>query len=743
MIRRPSLLLALLLLVVPATSHAAGAWSTWLRMYACADVAASRDTVWMASTEAGLVYYVRHSGTFGSYTREPGGLASNTLSAIAIDRSDRVWVGTPQFGVSRLAANRSSWDLVNAFDGLPSDTVNVLRADGDTVWIGTQRGIALWDGRQIAGSVPDLGTASPFRSDVVTGIVVLRDSLFVSTTNGVYVARLSQQLATWASVDGGLGSTDVRSLASDGREVFALASGNTYRWSMTSHTWGVAGGQGSVKRLTDGFGRILSISATGIYRWSVNQWLLVPGSPVADGTADGGQEFTSDPDGVLFAFGNGVLRMQASPTWNVAEPPGPAGNSIQNLLVDGPRVWVNTYGEGVARWDGANWRNWFPRACDASSDTTFANPAFAFTLLRDRSGHIWTAHWEQGVERIDPTVNPPQFTHVVSTCGFPSADTLCRHTDGWASAVDSSGFVYIGGDTPDRGTLEPMGIDVYDPSGNSVINWKTTNAGLGDNQVRAITVSKDGQIWAGFASRGVSYDTLSTTGADRSRLPTFEPVVGLENTDIFGLVAQGDSIWVLTTSNVRRISRSTHALVSQLEIPAGPAPRGAVRPIDVGPDGSVWVGTSDGVRHFKRGGGYEDFKTSNSPLANNELRAVCVDRATGVVWFGTAAGINRYDPNYVAPTPPALTRLEMLLYPNPLSLTRMGLQLRLRGNTTSYRGEVLDLSGRVVREFAVSANDAVIWDGRDQDGKHVQPGVYFVHARGGGREGIARAVVLR
>jgi hypothetical protein len=82
------------------------------------------------------------------------------------------------------------------------------------------------------------------------------------------------------------------------------------------------------------------------------------------------------------------------------------------------------------------------------------------------------------------------------------------------------------------------------------------------------------------------------------------------------------------------------------------------------------------------------------------VRAVCVDKATGVVWFGTAAGINRYDPNYVAPIPPALSKLELLLYPNPLSLTRMGLELRLRGNTTAYSGEILDLGGRVVRKFS-------------------------------------------
>lgn len=747
MTRRHSLLLALALLVLPVMAQAAGSWSTWLRMRSCAEVVALRDTVWMASGEAGLVYYMRGTGTFGSYTREPGGLASNTLSALALDRSGRVWAATPQFGVSRLSADRATWDLVNAFDGLPSDTVNVLRADGDTVWIGTQRGIALWDGTQIAGSVPDLGTASPFRSDNITGIIVLRDSLFVSTSNGVYVARLSQQLATWASVDGGLLSTNVLSLASDGREVFALSNGVTHRWSMTAHTWSIAGGQGSVKRMRDGFGRVYSISSTGIYKWVTNQWVLQAGSPVSDGTATGGQEFTGDPDGVVFSWGYTALRRQDSPAWAAYSPPGPAGNSVQNILVDGSRTWVNTFDEGVARYDGTQWRNFEAGCCGAEQDTSFMDPLFAFTLLRDKSGRKWTSHWERGIERIDDSVNPPHFDHVLNVIGLSGSDSLARHSDGWASAADSSGWVYIGGDTPDRGTLEPMGIDVYSPEGQRVITWKANNTGLGDNQVRAITVAKDSTIWVGTASRGVDYfsvaDVDNGTTVDRLRLPVFQSISELENSAIFGVVANGDSIWVLTSSNLRRVKNSTKQLLSQLEIPAGPAPRGAVRPLDVGPDGSVWVATSDGVRHFKRGGGYEDFKTTNSPLANNEVRAVCVDKTTGVVWFGTAAGINRYDPNYVTPVPPALSKLELLLYPNPLSLTRMGLELRLRGNTSAYSGEILDLGGRVVRKFSASANDRVIWDGRDHEGRLVQPGVYFVHARGGGREAIARAVVLR
>lgn len=672
MIRRV-LALLVLGLFVPVAAHATGAWTTFLRMQTCSDVLALRDTVWIATGEAGLVYYVRSSEEFGSYVREPAGLASNAVAALAMDRSGRLWAATPGKGVSRLSADRTTWDLVNAFDGVPSDTVNVLRADGDTIWIGTRRGIALWDGTQVAGSVPDRGTPSPFRNDNITGIVVLHDSLFVSTSDGAYVARLSQQLSTWANVDGGLASTSVQALATNGRDVFAHASGNTYRWNMTTHLWNNIGGQGSVRRMRDEFGVILSNSATGIWKWTGSAWALIPGSPPAAGTEDGGHEFGADPAGLVWDSDGRVLSGQATPTWNSSTAPGPVGNNIQNVLADGASVWLNTFGDGVARYDGTQWRNWPTGCCGPGQDTSFVNPSYAFMLLRDRQDRVWTSHWEIGIERFDDSVSPPHVDHVLSAIGVPGSDTLARHSDGWASAVDSLGFVYIGGDTPDRGTLEPMGIDVYDSNGSRLITWKTTNAGLGDNQVRALSVSGDRVIWAGFAGRGVSWAPLDSTTGTRTRLPRFTAVTGLESTDIFGVVAHGDSIWALTTGNLRRISRSTRMLANFYDIPAGPAPRGAVRPLDVARDGTVWVGTSDGVRMFKPGGGYSDFKSTNSPLANNEVRAVSVE-PSGAVWIGTASGLNRYDPHYVAPAPPRLSRLEMKLYPNPLSLTRLGLE---------------------------------------------------------------------
>ena len=298
---------------LPPPALADGAWSTYLRLHNCNDMIALADTVWIASREAGIVRYLRQEGRFESVTRQPGGLASNHVTSLAFDRSGQLWAGTPGKGASRLARGGSSWNLVNAFDGLPSDSVNVLRATGDSVWIGTQGGLALWNGKQVAGSVPDLGTPSPFRSNMVRGVVLVNDSLFVGTADGVYVALISAGLANWANVDAGLTSKSIFSMATDGHEVFALANGVTYRWDMGTLSWTTLAGPGTVRLLRDDHGLITCSSAGGLWRWDGSAWQVLPGSPVAITASPGEVEFAPDPSGTCFAMRADSLRVQGSP----------------------------------------------------------------------------------------------------------------------------------------------------------------------------------------------------------------------------------------------------------------------------------------------------------------------------------------------------------------------------------------------------------------------------------------------
>ena len=60
--------------------------------------------------------------------------------------------------------------------------------------------------------------------------------------------------------------------------------------------------------------------------------------------------------------------------------------------------------------------------------------------------------------------------------------------------------------------------------------------------------------------------------------------------------------------------------------------------------------------------------------------------------------------------------------------------------------EVLDISSRVVRKLAVAGEEGeVLWDGRDEHGKEVSPGVYFVRCLVGRRPagGVMKLVLLR
>lgn len=746
MFRRIAATLALALLIppaAPAPARATGAWTNYMRMKTSYDVLALRDTVWIATGEAGLLRCRRSLGTFEAITREPGGLASNAINALEFDRSGQLWAATPNKGASRLSPDGSTWNLVNAFDGLPSDTVYALRAMGDSMWIGTQGGLALWDGTQIAGAVPDFGSPSPFRSNVVKGVVQVHDSLFVGTKDGVYVALISQHLTTWTALDAGLSNRIVTSMATDGHEVLVLTGTVVSRYSMSTQQWTATSGPGTVRLLRDDFGRMTCSSTTGLWSFSAGAWTAIPGAPTAGTGAAGELEFGPDPDGVYFAVKNGSLLAQASPAWLEYTPSSPADNDLQNVVVDGTRLWVATFGEGVSRLDGTTWTTYPENCCGVLQDTTFANPQFAFTLFRDPAGYIWLSSWGTAIERFDARSDP---THVERplywTGGQP--DSMITHSCGWSSAADTSGCVYIGGDTFDRGGRPPIGIDVFGPSGSLLATWKTTNANLADNQVRAIAFyPPKNRMFVGYPGTGVSHAILPDSKATPPAMPTFLPLAGTLGADIFGLEIYGDTLWVLTTTNLKRFNAGTFSSQATLDLPGGPAPRGAVHPLAVSPNGTVWAASVDGVRRYNPGGGYVDYKTSNSPLANDEVRAITVDQATGVVWIGTAGGLTRFDPGWTPPPPPPVQTLTIRVWPNPAPYPAIGLDLKLAGNTTAYTGEIYDLSGRLVNRFQSNGNGNVVWDGRDLDGRRVGPGMYFVHAHAGGQDATARVVVLR
>ncbi len=431
-------------------------------------------------------------------------------------------------------------------------------------------------------------------------------------------------------------------------------------------------------------------------------------------------------------------------------PPGPPGNSIINLalqpLSNGSQVYVNTNFEGVGRFDGTQWRLWPQVACPASPcDSSFLNPIYTFALQADPRGHKWVACWGGPLEEFDDSGSPPVFTHHVEA--WVEALAPERHSFGWASAIDPAGGIWISLETNGQGNPPPpaLGLDYYDPNGVYVRNFNPDNTNLAKpmsgGQIRGLTVDHRGRFWIGYTGQGIQYFDwpLPVSG-----VPDFETVTGTESFYIQSLRAYGDSLWVLTTSDLRRYdARTAKPVFGEIFSPPGETAQNAIRPLEVGPDGSVWLGTGSGLRVYHPGGAVEDFKTTNSALASDAVRAIVVEPRTGVAWIGTSAGLNRYDPHYVAPRPVVPQHLKIRIYPNPMTLTGIGASLRLSGGGDVYQGAVLDLNGRIVSRFSQVRDGQVFWSGFDDHGSVVKPGIYFVRVTSGGHSATARVAVVR
>lgn len=759
---RRQVVAALLSLTVAARAHAAdnGAWRTFIRPVEFTDVLATGSEVWGATAEGGLLRWAPGADSFAVIRREPGSIPSNRLTRVARDGAGRLWVGSRANGASHLDPGAAHWDVVTAIDGLPSDSVSVLEPQGDSLWIGTTKGVALWNGHEIAGALPDGFTVSfdtTFAAPRITGIAVIGDTLWLSTRRGVGHAHISSLLSDWRPDNAGLGSTDIADLASDGADLFARAGSSIYRYRSDLGRWVAESATGTTRNLEGDAGAILAAGTGGLFQWrpqaSDTSWVRVAdGLAVAFGRED--PEPTIDPAGRLFAAAGDTLYEWSGSAWAPhATPAGPITNDVLHLALSGPRLYVTSNGRGFSRYDGAAWRLWPSSFCGAGcdTDTTFVQAAYTFVVQIGFQGRVWVGCWSPPPTFFNPGGaissfldfgDSQSFDHKVVVEDVSQTDRMRRC---WVmpGVRDSTGRLWFGAETPAKGDVDPMGLMAYDSAG-VYLGSLDESEGLQSKFVRSLALTNNGsssRLWIGYDGAGLDFTALPGLS---DQLPTvFNHITATDNLGVRGVAAWGDSVWILTNSNLQLFdgNATTGSVATTiLPISGGQAVLG-FQPLAMGPDGTVWAGTLSGLRAIHPGGAQDSFFTQNSPLPDDEVRSLAIEPATGAVWMTTASGLARIDPRYVPPPAPPLPALHLRLYPNPATITRLGLGLRLTGEAAAYRGEVYDVTGRLLRRFE-AANGGTIWDGKDRDGHPVKPGLYLVRATAGGQQAVARVVVL-
>jgi len=295
------------------------------------------------------------------------------------------------------------------------------------------------------------------------------------------------------------------------------------------------------------------------------------------------------------------------------------GSNVARKLARDTRgnIWVTGYLAGVSCFDGTNWHNF------TVSDGLISDDVI--TLEADRQGGVWVSgYW--GVSYYDGTewrsftsMEPGALVVGGENKNNPNA-VLIEGSELSAADVifvDNRGAVWFS----DRG----RGVTRFDGE-----NWKlfSSEDGLAEGGVSAITEDKDGNLWFGSMKGITSFDgsqfQIFSIKEYQSIIP--RPYIQDIRQDKDG------NIWVAAFGGgVSRYDGVNWRVFTS----ADGLPGDNVRAIYLDREGNPGVITDKGVSRFN-GTSWETLTTEDG-LPDREIRTVAIDDA-GNLWFGGAGG---------------------------------------------------------------------------------------------------------
>lgn len=136
-----------------------------------------------------------------------------------------------------------------------------------------------------------------------------------------------------------------------------------------------------------------------------------------------------------------------------------------------------------------------------------------------------------------------------------------------------------------------------------------------------------------------------------------------------------------------------------------------------------WIGTTNGVWLVSPSADkiIYRFTKDNSPLPSNTIQKIAIDPVTGDVYIGTDLGLVSYRSTAVEGSD---TNTNVLVFPNPIASGYNG-TIAIKGLTTDGDVRITDVTGQLVYRTQALGGQAV-WNGKDYTGKRPQSGVYLI-----------------
>lgn len=693
-------------------------------------------TIWqgkiVAATLGGLVSVDPATRERTKLLSAPGGLPSNRLLALGVGPSGTLWAGTADRGVARLVPGGGFRRTLTSFDGLPSDRVQTIYVHGDSVWVGTSGGAALFTETSsgqvtLRRSDSQASTAGGLVSDDVLAFQQVGDTLWVATSAGLSTFSSG----VWRSRASTLG-VQVRSLALHEDTLWAATPAGPRRYAAGAFTVVAAGHVGSSLAVVSDGARLLSGSGVqGAFRYTGGGWAALGAAPSGFRPSS----FVVAPDGSLWAgTDQGLARYDAgNDAWTFYPTEGPALNSVERAIVATGSAWFATGNNvppggnlgNVLRYDGTSWS-----LLTGSTTGGALQGTSVFGLGSDPLGAVWMGHCCSNGDPLPRTDRYDPAANAWTTPGATNLFVFARGPDG----LMYGGSVELG-----------SGVYVFDPAVPALVDSLTPlntqgaiGTGLASNNLRGIAFDAAGRGWFAHAAAGLDIWDARGTLANHlddvwNHLGTGFPSVQTTAVETDG-AASG---WVGTAAGVVRIRNDVVDPATTTAVNASLAST-AVRDLELDSEGNLWIATSSGLARVGASSTFVERWTTAEGLAGDDVRALAWDASSRTLWVGTTSGISEV----VTPKAgSAAFTAQSFVYPSPLGPETTS--LRIGGITGAVTGEIRDVTGAIVRRFECDPAHDVAWDLLLADGSRARSGVFIVVLRDGAEHRMLRVAVVR
>ncbi|MDP3149520.1 MAG: two-component regulator propeller domain-containing protein [Ignavibacteria bacterium] len=704
-------------------------WQNYSSLSNVSSAIVEADGIW-AGTDGGAFSYSFKDSSFQTFTKTEG-VNGSPITAIAKDSTGNIWIGSQNGKID--VYNPATKVFKNIFDIYNSERtekrINSISIYGDTAFVSTSFGLSLVNTKTFAfyDTFFKLGN---FASNIEVNFSYKKNNIIYAATNAgiaVQKAGTTNLVApeSWNnfSTANGLNSNTILKIGSYKDSVFVLTPVGFSIF--TINAW-----QNFLTDFPDG--HIQDFQTTSDSIFILSDWIVYyytnglkdRYSPIVYVNAakmpycrDGKFLLTFTNTTRLFDKNNSYSSFNLSPN-------GPSENKFFNMAVDQQNnLWVATGqdvgGVGFFKFNGTLWKTF-----DMNSFPFLSNAFHNVSIGSDNS--IYFANWGSGFVRVKNDTTIQSFsvnnTPLIGTLAHPNFLVIAdMKTDSrnnlWALnhdaadrkvlsvlTTDSTWYLFENLPDPTVDQYRKLLIDQYDTkwftssnpdkSGLYYFNENSTLsnssddrtgyvAGLNSNGVSCLALDKRGELWAGT---NLGVNIISNPNAILSSSSS-----ALKITSVFSLRQQAINCLAVDAINRK------------------------------------WVGTNQGLIVTSSDGTslLETFDSKNSPLLADQIKSLAVDEKNGIVYAAVDGGLTAFYTTALAPNT-SFTSIETS--PSPFLIGGTASLLTIDGLIKDSDIKILSISGNLIREFSSPGGRIAFWDGKNDDGKFVNSGIYLIVA---------------